>query len=225
MIEFLFTLALKQEIRVMVVDTGVSREVKEIKPFLSDKNDILDLVDDHGHGTHVTGLILYGAKLDDKVCDRVKVYSCRGLHPKGYISSVECFRRADELDIHILNFSGGGKEYMPDEVGALRNLIGKTKVVVAAGNDNTNLRKGKYYPASLRLPNMEIVGNGVSEKLKHHTSNYGLEEIIWRLAVKVKSFSAFRSVNDRTTQYEWMTGTSQSTAIRTHELVQEECNK
>ncbi len=194
MIEFLFTLALKQEIRVMVVDTGVSREVKEIKPFLSDKNDILDLVDDHGHGTHVTGLILYGAKLDDKVCDRVKVYSCRGLHPKGYISSVECFRRADELDIHILNFSGGGKE-------------------------------GKYYPASLRLPNMEIVGNGVSEKLKHHTSNYGLEEIIWRLAVKVKSFSAFRSVNDRTTQYEWMTGTSQSTAIRTHELVQEECNK
>lgn len=225
MIGFLFSLALAQEIRVMVVDTGVAGQVKEIKHFLSDKNDKLDLVDDHGHGTHVTGLILYGPTLTKKVCDRVKIYSCRGLNPKTDITSTECFKRANELDIHILNFSGGGKEYMSDETEALRNLIGKTKVVVAAGNDNTDLRKGKYYPASLRLPNMEIVGNGLSEPLKHHTSNYGLEEIIWRLAVKVKSFSAFRTVNDRTTQYEWMTGTSQSAAIRTHELVQEECNK
>jgi major intracellular serine protease len=225
MISLFFSLALAQEIRVMVVDTGVSREVKEIKPFLSDKNDILDLVDDHGHGTHVAGLILYGAKLKDKVCDRVKIYSCKGLDSKSNITSTQCFRKADELNIKILNFSGGGKEYLNDEAGALRNLIGKTKVVVAAGNDNTDLRVGKYYPASLRLPNMEIVGNGLSEPLKHHTSNYGLADIVWRLAVKVKSFSAFRNVEDRTTRYEWMTGTSQSAAIRTHELVQEECKK
>lgn len=225
MFALLFSLALAQEIPVMVIDTGISREVKEIRKYLSDKNDKADLTDDHGHGTHVTGLILYGINLKEPVCNEVKVYSCRGLNPKAKVSPSECFVKAEQVKAKIVNFSGGGVEYLADEAEAIRNLIGKAIVVTAAGNNNDDLRVKKYYPASLRYSNIEIVGNGVSEQLKHPTSNYGLVDMIWRPGYYVKSFSPFVEPGDRVAKYLYMTGTSQSAAIRSHELVMEECKK
>ncbi len=69
------------EIRVMIIDSGVGLHSK-LNPWVRyDKSN--NYVDLDGHGTHVTGIVLYGnlvkrynfEKAKDTVCTKVKVFS------------------------------------------------------------------------------------------------------------------------------------------------------
>ncbi len=221
MISLLLSLVLAQEIRVMVVDTGVSTHT-EIKAYLAKDNKKYDLQDDHGHGTHVTGTVLYGPELDSPVCDRVKLYVCRFKHDaKVNISTyhTDCFQRALDLNIHIINFSAVGNMYDKEEFDLVSKLDkANIKLVVAAGNEGIDISKTKMYPASFEFKNLFTVGNGVNFDTKNEKSNYGKPDMVWRDGVRIKSFGIKE-------KYVMMTGTSQSTAIFTHDLIQEECKK
>jgi subtilisin family serine protease len=114
MVYLLFTLLLAQDIKIMVVDTGVSSQVPEIAKYLASQ-DKINLSDDHGHGTHVAGTILYGLDLKTPVCNRVKLYSCNFLRyndKKELLNlSAECFKKARELGMDYVNFSAGGNDF------------------------------------------------------------------------------------------------------------------
>jgi subtilisin family serine protease len=195
----------------MIIDTGIYTHPK-IKPYLSTKNRKSELVDTHGHGTHVAGLVLYGPELNDPVCKEVEVYSCRFFGPQSH-STDTCLEYANKLGVEFINFSGGGYEYMKEEVVEIRRS--KATVVVAAGNDSVNISTKPYYPAALPLKNLIAVGNGVSERLKSKSSNFGLSKLVWRDGEAKKSFSQ--------KGFAYMSGTSQATAIYTHELLKKRC--
>jgi subtilisin family serine protease len=221
MVYLLFSLLLAQDIKVMVVDTGVSSQVPEIAKYLASQ-DKVDLSDDHGHGTHIAGIVLYGPDLKTPVCNRVKLYSCKFLtinSKKEPVNlSAECFKKARELNMDYVNFSAGGNDFYIAEFLQLLLLTQKTRVIAAAGNDNSDITKTPYYPASYNMKNIDVVGSGAELMSKDRYSNYGLDGMLWRKGKEIKSFGIKKG-------YVTMSGTSQATAVRTHELLQEECKK
>lgn len=222
MINLLLSLALAQDIRVMIIDTGVTTKYTEINTYLASDNKKQDLQDQHGHGTHVTGLVLYGPELDNPVCNRVKLYVCRFKHDvKVNIPTwhTDCFQRALDLNIHIVNFSAVGQMYDSEEHDLVKKMNkAGIKLAVAAGNDSVDITRYKAYPASYDLLNLFTVGNGINAKDRSSTSNYGKPDMVWRDGNYIKSFGIKQ-------KYVMMSGTSQSTAIFTHDLIQEECRK
>lgn len=208
----------KKEIRVMIIDTGVSSKIPQLKKYLAKDNLAFDIFDKHGHGTHVAGSILYGPNLDSPVCKNVKIYSCKFLFDGSELGSADCFKKARKLGMHFVNFSGGGLQFWFREFFELMILTQNAKVVVAAGNENEDLTRNPYYPASYNMKNIDVVGNGKSLMEKSKTSNFGFKDMFWINGQEIKSFGIYE-------KYSYMSGTSQATALRTHELLKEACKK
>lgn len=206
-------------IKVMIIDTGIAPN-DQIEPYLAPSNDKEDLKDKHGHGTHVTGLILYGSKLDDALCDQIEIHSCKFFEPSLHTVKA-CVKKASELGIDIINFSGGGKDFDSEEAEEIKKFKGI--FITAAGNSEafkaaSDISKKPYYPASLNYPNMRIVGNGIDEKIRSKSSNYGLPGMIWRKGDNLTSFS---NNSGKAT----LSGSSQATAVYTHEILKRKCQR
>lgn len=210
------------EIKVMQIDTGVNYHhdmiVDHVRLAVGD-----DWIDNHGHGTHVAGIILKG------VCSEVRLYSCKfydtnAMNKEAYLN---CLRRAADEHMDFVNYSGGGEEFDPEEFDLFKKLVlNNVTVVVAAGNMNPMTKKvfnlGSpcygFFPACLRLTNMIIVGNLFTDGSANSNSNYGLPEMVWEIGTKIKS--ADRNNIHGTVE---MSGTSMATAIRTNKLLKKKC--
>lgn len=204
--------ATTKKIRVMIIDTGIDSSIKEFKPYLATSTPKIDLEDQLGHGTHVTSLVLKGRDQKDAVCEAVEIHSCR--YYPNFKTVSQCIAKAIELDVDIVNFSGGGEDYDLLEHKLLKKFKGL--FVAAAGNEGKNLQKSGYYPASLPLPNIVAVANGTSEKDRAMTSNFGLEKLVWVDGRNVKGLIPGGG-------YQNMTGTSQSAALYTHAVLKRRC--
>lgn len=216
-----------RDIRVMVIDTGIDATHPFLEPYM-DKEGVeknpFDYKDVDSHGTHVAGIIA-GAN-----CSRLKIISCRFMEKRnipGYDyegNEINCFKRALDERIDIVNFSGGGEGSSQIELDVIKAVAAKgIKVVVAAGNENLDLGnpcKG-FYPACYDIKGMTVVGatdlNGKRwTYTKKYGSNYGRAGMTWKLGEGIVS-----SVPGN--KYAEMSGTSQATAAYTQELVKNMC--
>lgn len=153
------------EIWVMIIDTGISRHPKLVQNVEYDASD--DYVDNHGHGSHVAGIITYGNKIlkknekgenyldfSDKICPQVRIFSCKYFDPKNPTwdnleRSVNCVKKAIAMKMDYLNYSGGGTEFSESEYQAYRTFSEQGGLaVVATGNERSDQMKHPYYPAS-----------------------------------------------------------------------------
>lgn len=217
----------KKDIIVAVVDTGID----PIHPFL-EKNIFVEQgrvdetnfgvdfskdkkgrgapIDQHGHGTHVSGII-------KSIYPDVKILALKYYNPTAsgidnLNSTVEALRYAVDNNVDVINYSGGGPEAAVEELRILKEAERKgILVVAAAGNEESNIddKKKAYFPASYGLKNI-ITVTAHDEDLKIlSSSNYGRSSVdIFAPGYRIKS-----SLQNGRAGY--LTGTSQATAFVT----------
>ena len=205
-------LVTNKEITVAVLDTGIDPNHEHIKGSLvrfldysgTGKND------SHGHGTHVAGII-------KNIFPKVKLVALKYYNPKysgkqSLEATVKALKAAVDMNVDVINYSGGGPESSSAELAVLKEAERKgIIVVVAAGNESSNIDKksNAFYPAAYGLSNIISV-SAHDENLKLiKSSNWG-KRLVDLAAPGKRIKSALPK--DRAG---FLTGTSQATAFVT----------
>jgi thermitase len=174
-----------------------------------------NLVDNHGHGTHIAGIV--GAEGGNKygvtgVAPKVSLMVLKYFDPQSasnnLVNTIKAFNYAIQMNAHIINYSGGGTEFSEDEFLAVKRAEQKGILfVAAAGNERANSDYNKYYPADYDLDNIISV-TALNPGLRVlSSSNYGVHTV--DIAAPGENiYSTYLSQQFRT-----MTGTSQATAF------------
>lgn len=175
-----------------------------------------DLKDNHGHGTHISGII--GAeggngKGISGVSPKVSIMSLKYFDPKApgmnnLENTVKAIHYAIENGANIINYSGGGLEYSKKEMQAVKRAqAAGILFVAAAGNERSNSDERKYYPADYELDNIISVTAINSDEKILPSSNFGV--ITVDISAPGKEIYSTMPKG----RYGYMTGTSQATAF------------
>lgn len=174
-----------------------------------------DLSDNHGHGTHIAGIV--GAvggngKGISGVSPEVSLMVLKYYDPKGFgednlKNTIKAIHYAIDNGAHIINYSGGGLEYSAEEKAAIEKARKRGILfIAAAGNERSNSDIKKYYPADYNLDNIVSV-TAIDDKTRVlPSSNYG----ILTVDIAAPGNNIYSTLPDN--KYGMMTGTSQATA-------------
>jgi len=174
-----------------------------------------EVKDDHGHGTHIAGIIgaVGGNGIGiSGVAPKVSLMALKYYSPNGtnnLCNTVRAIHYAIDNGAHIINYSGGGLESNPDEKEAIARAEKKgILVVAAAGNEASNMDKKQYYPASYSFSNiLSVTATNVADTVLK-SSNFG--KTVHESAPGRDILSTLPGGT-----YGVMTGTSQATAVAT----------
>jgi subtilisin family serine protease len=172
-----------------------------------------DIADDHGHGTHIAGII--GAEHGTGVSPHVslmilKYFNPDASGPDNLRHTISAIRYAVKMGADIINYSGGGVVKSREEEEALRWAAAQgVLVVAAAGNEGVNSDFFHFYPADYDLPNILSVAAIDQHEELMRISNYGIQTVA--LAAPGKNIYSTLPGGE----YGYMSGTSQATAFAT----------
>lgn len=181
--------------------------------FVSNNN---DLTDNHGHGSHIAGII--GAVAENKkgisgIAPEVSLMIIKYYDPKvpstdNLKNTINSIKYAVKMGASIINYSGGGVDYSQEEFDAVKEAEKKGILfVAAAGNERSNSDQFHYYPADYKLSNIISVTALDPNRAVLPSSNYGTETV--DLAAPGQNIISTLPGNS----YGFMTGTSQATAF------------
>ena len=179
-------------------------------------NNNANLTDNHGHGTHISGII--GAvggngKGVSGISPQVSLMTLKYYDPTSQgkdnlKNTIQSIHYAIDNGAHIINYSGGGLEFSAEEKEAIKKARTRGILfVAAAGNEYSNSDVKKYYPADYNLDNIISV-TAVDKKTEIlPSSNFGVSTV--DIGAPGKSIYSTYPKN----RYRSMTGTSQATAF------------
>lgn len=187
-----------------------------------------DLTDNHGHGTHIAGII--GAQAGNQkgisgISPEVrlmiiKYYDPKVTHTDNLKNTINSINYAIKMGAQIINYSGGGTDYSQEEFEAVKKAEKNGILfVAAAGNERSNSDQFHYYPADYKLSNIISVTAIDPSKDILSTSNFGIETV--DIAAPGQNIISTLPGNS----YGFMTGTSQATAFVTGAAVLVKANK
>jgi len=175
-------------------------------------------MDDHGHGTHVSGTIGASANGGGQhvgVAWSVQLMACRfmSLTSTGGASgstsdAIKCINFAVSKGARILSNSWGGggfSQALSDAIAAARD--NNVLFIAAAGNDGLNNDTTPSYPASYPLDNIISVAALDRQDKLASFSNYGLTSV----HIGAPGVSIFSSTSASDTSYATWSGTSMAT--------------
>lgn len=177
-----------------------------------------DLTDNHGHGTHIAGII--GAEAGNGkgiagIAPKVSLMILKYYDPKvpstdNLRNTVNAIKYAVKMHANIINYSGGGTEFSQEEHDAIEEARKQGILfVAAAGNERSNSDKHKYYPADYGLSNIISVTAIDPSTEVLSSSNYGTETV----DIAAPGQNILSTLPN--SSYGYMTGTSQATAFVT----------
>lgn len=177
-----------------------------------------DLTDNHGHGSHIAGII--GAEAGNNkgiagISPKVSLMILKYFDPKvpgtdNLKNTVNSIKYAVKMKANIINYSGGGTEFSQEERDAIEEARqAGILFVAAAGNERSNSDKHKYYPADYGLSNIISVTAIDPSTEVLQSSNYGVETV----DIAAPGQNILSTLPNNT--YGYMTGTSQATAFVT----------
>lgn len=200
---------------VAILDTGLSLSDPRFSRFLCPASMHRDftgkgIADTHGHGTHVTGIITKWSDPKNFCIVIVKYTTGKNTDIHQYEEGIHYLRA---LRPAFVNMSLNGDVFMEEEDLLVRENP-KSKFIVSAGNENSDMRLEKQYPAELstKYENVIPVGALNYNGYKTKSSNYGHPKMIWRNGEDVLSTLP----NGKSGV---MSGTSQAAAALTAEYV------
>jgi subtilisin family serine protease len=176
------------------------------------------LIDNHGHGTHIAGII--GAEAGNGkgiagIAPKVSMMILKYYDPKvpntdNLKNTVNAIHYAIKMKANIINYSGGGTEFSKEEHDAIEEARTKGILfVAAAGNERSNSDSHHYYPADYGLSNIISVTAIDPSTEVLSSSNYGT------LTVDIAAPGQNILSTLPGSAYGMMTGTSQATAFVT----------
>jgi len=172
------------------------------------------ITDNHGHGTHIAGLIAKYAENANYCIIIIKFYRASGSGLDNLTNSKKALKYALNIKVDMINYSAGGPSFDLVESGIVNKLLSRgTKLVFAAGNDGKNIDivENRYYPASYS-DDIIVVGNMNSNGTRASSSNWGKSVDFWECGINVISLTPKNSTG-------LMSGTSQATAIRSGKII------
>lgn len=173
-----------------------------------------DLQDNHGHGTHIAGIILTELKklkIENQFRFQILKYFDSETPSLGLLrASNRSFEYAVINGTQLVNYSGGGYEPNKDEEKWIQLLKQKhIPLIAAVGNQNVNTDLNPFFPASYNHENIFAIGAADQTQVAADFSNYGNRFLDFiSPGVKIESFG----LNGTKTK---LSGTSQSTATAT----------
>lgn len=213
----------------------------------ADNNNLIS--DQHGHGTHITGIAL-SAKLSLRPPPNLtkfknKLTKIQNSNPQimilkifspfqktGTISaSIQAIHYANKMGANIINYSAGGMLPNIEEKNAIIESANKNIIVIAAaGNFGKDLDKKSFYPAKYNLSNIVKV-SAIDENYHLLNSSGFSSEYVDVAAFGKNILSYLPKPNDNTflpthlNQMNFknnmgiMSGTSQATALVTSKII------
>lgn len=224
----LATMASAKTLTVAVIDTGFdmtskwenASKVGLAKPKICKfgnydfVNKVDTTIDNHGHGTHIAGLIAKGNEMVDYCIVVLKYYDPKVPNTDNLKNSIAAYKRAINYGVDIINYSGGGTEFSKEECDLMKQALDKgIEVVAAAGNERSNLDLHPYYPA-LCDSRIKVVESHDSLGETLSSSNFSKEK--YKTYTMLGEHLLSTLPND---SYGYMTGTSQATALLTGEIL------
>ncbi|MGE3609846.1 MAG: S8 family peptidase [Bacteriovoracaceae bacterium] len=213
-----------REVVVAVIDTGIQMDHSFLAKNIyvangktsatnygvdfSDKKITFSPNDQHGHGTHVAGII-------KSIYPDVKILALKYYNPKAsgqanLEATIKALKYAVDHNVDVINYSGGGPEASVEELKVLKEAERKgILVIAAAGNEHSNIddKRHAYYPASYGLSNIITVGAHDDNLQIIPSSNYGKNTVeIAAPGHRIRSAIPGNGAG-------YMTGTSQATAF------------
>lgn len=175
-----------------------------------------DLTDNHGHGTHIAGIV--GAEggngigisgVSPKVSLMVlKYYDPRAPGTDNLKNTIKAINYAVEQKVDIINYSGGGLDFSQSEFDAVQKAEKAGIIfVAAAGNEKSNSDQSHYYPANYPLTNIISVTAINPDANVLQSSNYGVKSV----HIAAPGEGIYSTLPGG--RYGTMTGTSQATAF------------
>ncbi len=221
-----------RSIKVAVIDTGLDSLHKDLVQnvwhddspdgqkaygwnFVADEANPRD---EHGHGTHVAGII--GAIADPSagiggVAQKVSIMAVK-YYAEGAPGSVNLRNTVKAIEYavrkgaRIINYSGGGPEFSEEEYLAIKKAeAAGVLFVAAAGNEHqdTDLVENYYYPSAYRLSNIISVAATDIQNNLLKSSNWGKKKV----DVAAPGENIYSTLPAG--RYGYMSGTSQATAF------------
>lgn len=214
-----------KDINIAIIDTGIdpTNQIFEGRLFVGKSPATFDNygvdfskgaqnlsspIDQHGHGTHIAGIIAKYAP--EAKLHILKYYNPMASGEENLKSTIEALRYAINLNVEIINYSSGGPEASIEEK-RLFDLAEKKGIVIvsAAGNEGNNIDRfgHEFFPASYHHKNIITVGSHDKSFTPLKSSNYGARSVdIFAPGERILSTLP----NNR---QGYLTGTSQATAF------------
>lgn len=199
-------------VKVAVLDTGIDTEHEDLQVvggssfvWYTDSHD-----DDHGHGTHVAGIIAgkHNGKGIKGVAPNVELYGVKVLDDWGYgdiVDIVDAIDWAITNDMDIVNMSLGTPTY----VSSLEMMVKKASengvmIVAAAGNDGNEEGTGNSMNYPAKFQEVFAVGATDLNNKRAYFSSTGVE-----IDIAAPGYEINSTYPDN--DYEVLSGTSMAT--------------